>query len=264
MQNRNKHIKVFANKNSFLETGCYSDIGDREKQEDAYCVSFINGILLATVCDGMGGYHGGEYASIAAADCLHRKFESSPETEASFFLKSLNDMDTEVSSLKNSDNKPLHGGTTIVSAIISENTISWFSVGDSRLYILRDNEMIQVTRDHNYGESIANQTDCNSKSGTDKKNIRMDALTSYVGIGGIKLYDISEKPFCLKNNDIIVLMSDGLYKSMDVSRIISFQNADVSEMIDFIEKTIETEIRKKRDNTTFIIIKYRESMEENI
>lgn len=41
-------------------------------------------------------------------------------------------------------------GTTLVAVIAENNRLYWASVGDSRIYILRGRDMIQVTRDHNY------------------------------------------------------------------------------------------------------------------
>jgi len=263
MYNRNVQIRIFENDVSFLETGCYSDIGDRAKQEDAYCVSFVKGIFLATVCDGMGGYFGGEYASKAAVNFLHTKFEKQPEADSSFFINSLTDIDSEVKSLKTSDEHLVKGGTTIVSVLIDGDRINWFSVGDSRLYIIRNHEMIQVTKDHNYGERLIELMKQNKikQSQIDMKNVRHDALTSYVGMGGIKIFDISLSDFHLENDDVIILMSDGLYKSIDVNRISLFQNAEVNEMINSILRIIETDNTGKRDNTTFILIKYHNRME---
>lgn len=243
---------------SILETGWYSDIGNRETQQDSCRISFHHGVLLTTVCDGMGGFQGGELASSTAVNHLHTRFESTEASDAEFYLNILDELDAQVFFLKDDTNRRLKAGTTIVSVIIDGNKMSWLSVGDSRIYIVRDNEMIQATRDHNYREML---NELLSKGSITKKQYEAEskkytALTSYVGMGGIKLFDISTKSFGLKDGDLILLTSDGLYNAVQVEKITEVSGEKISEIIDFLSKALELESEKSKDNITFIVIKY--------
>ena len=132
--------------------GVASIIGTREYQQDyVYCCSCDNG-LLGVVCDGMGGLDGGELASSTAAEALGEAFAGRdirlPVPE---FLKEqavrIND---QVLALTGKNGKPLRAGTTMVTVVADGGKLYWLSIGDSRIYIIRGEEMSQVNREHNY------------------------------------------------------------------------------------------------------------------
>ena len=186
------NIENYMSDDSILETGWYSDIGNRENQQDSCMISFHHGVLLTTVCDGMGGFEGGELASSIAVNHLHTRFENTNASDAEFYLNILDELDAQVFFLKDKSNRRIKAGTTIVSVIIDGNKMSWLSVGDSRIYIVRDNEMIQATRDHNYKEMLNGLLSRGTitRQQYEAESEKYTALTSYVGMGGIKLFDI--------------------------------------------------------------------------
>lgn len=241
-----------------FEIGWYSDIGDRPTQEDSYYISTHDGVLLTSVCDGMGGHRGGAIASRTAIGYLHAAFQAAPYRDAEMYERLLDELDAKVYYLKDEEGNPLSAGTTIVSVIIDGNQLSWLSIGDSRLYLIRENQIVQVTRDHNYLEALRDLLQ-NGKITQEQflaEREKHAALTSYLGIGGVHQYDISAKPFCLNNGDLLVLATDGMYHSVDMQAFLPLCRAELPFMMQQLDAAIRADMQIIRDNATFIVIRY--------
>lgn len=208
-----------------------SVIGSRAYQQD--CAATFEGNIpedeiakkgfLAVVCDGMGGMQGGERASRLCAEFLMQSYYGPEEfaSPAAFYAAQIPKADAAVSALRNDDGEPLGGGTTLVAAIVKDNRAYCASVGDSRIYLFREGELIQLTRDHNYllrlTEMVQNRKISMEAALQDPQR---EALISYIGMGtGPDIVDIDAKGFPLERGDLLLLCSDGLYKAMSQEEI---------------------------------------------
>ena len=241
-----------------------SDIGGREEQQDcvyAYADPFD---ALAIVCDGMGGTENGGRASRIAVDSMRELFEEFkaqyPRGDTVQFLgQAMVTLDARVSQELGKQK----GGTTAVAAILQDGKLYWFSVGDSRLYIFRNGELVQATRDHNYLLCLNEQL----QRGEITQEVflreleRGEALISFMGVGGLPVYDLTNAPLNLKEGDILLLTTDGLYKAIPqglIQHILRGGNP-LSEKADKLMTQIA--VLKKTivlDNTTFALIKINE------
>ena len=151
-------------------------------------------------------------------------------------------------------------GTTLVSATVTGDNLDWLSIGDSRLYILRDNSSIQLTRDHtlkNYLEKNKDNAEIMASLG-EIDELKMEALTSYVGMGGITFYDINTKKCKLKSNDYILVTTDGLYKGVpddEICRIVYSSN-DLQKVASELLRVSQLNSGGNQDNTTFVLVRY--------
>ncbi|MCH8892424.1 MAG: serine/threonine-protein phosphatase [Chloroflexi bacterium] len=146
-----------------------TDIGQvRPQNEDNFLTDPKLGLYV--VCDGMGGHAAGEVASKMAVDMFHKEIIKEQDLITRYLkgeegvnkLDVLNMMSlaathasTEVhaESLKNSEWAGM--GTTMVSVLIAGNEAFILNVGDSRVYMLRNNSLEQLTTDHNvYNELV--------------------------------------------------------------------------------------------------------------
>jgi len=130
-----------------LQAFAKSDIGRvRESNEDSFlCLS-----PLFVVADGMGGHVAGEIASKMATDIIKRCIIKNEylKDPALALAEAVGDANTEVYRLSQENDQYAGMGTTVTAAYFDDNKIYWCHVGDSRIYLIRDNQLTQITPDH--------------------------------------------------------------------------------------------------------------------
>lgn len=243
--------------------GCRKEQQDAIKTDDFYTYA-ENGKIISVLCDGMGGLTGGEKASALCTSIVHNTFHSDEEyvSVPEFYRTVIARADGAVSDLKNPLGKPLGAGTTLVSVVIDRDKLYWASVGDSRIYIIRDNEILCITKDHNFlmllNERVKKgditQEEANS-------NPKKEALVSFIGMGGVRYIDMNNRGFRLKNEDYIVLCSDGLYRSMtqeEIKSIVCSFSQDTQQAAEMLTGVALSKNLKNQDNTSVVIIKYKD------
>lgn len=235
-----------------------TDIGTRDEQQDAVETYAERGVLAAVVCDGMGGMNGGSLASRSASREMIEIIKNRDNSEKipELFLRSVDILDEKVFSITDSDGERMNAGTTIVSVFIKKNRLYWMSVGDSRLYICRGNDMLQATRDHNYFLSLNSQND--GFEPLEEELEKGAALISFIGMGGVEVMDISANPFELQGGDKLLLTTDGLFKALSDNQIFRILSDFAKEEIAIVaDKILEEAINAApdmRDNISFVLI----------
>lgn len=109
--------------------------------------------VLAIVCDGMGGHRAGEIASLVVEEYVTSSFKAMPAFDSEEEIKTwlLDTIITadEIVKKMAEGNRELEGmGTTIAMAVVWEDYAYIAHVGDSRVYLVDDDKLYQVTRDH--------------------------------------------------------------------------------------------------------------------
>lgn len=197
-----------------------TDVGKvRANNEDAYYFPMKRGNSpeLYIVADGMGGHFGGEIASEIAVNEVSSYINSnlSPDSDDQ---KVKGIIESAIISANNkilsyaSENNVLSGmGTTITMALFHNGSLYIGHVGDSRAYRIRDNNIEQLTRDHSLVWQMAEEGRITMEEAESHplKNI----ITKALGADERIEPDIME--FDLKDNDIIILCSDGLTTMLD-------------------------------------------------
>jgi len=229
-------------------------LGKRKEQQD-YKIVYENGNkLLLVVCDGIGGLEKGAEASRLAAETLKALYVLNNTPLPMFFRSVADTVNEKVRMLNVSGGSKATAGTTMVSVIIEDDKLYWWSIGDSRIYLFRDGEMIQVTQDDNYENKL--------KRLLKEKEISQEiyneeikkgaALISFLGKSEITSINTSKIGFDLRVGDKILMTSDGLYKSMPEERIkdIILSGCSVMDAATILENLVKD---IAGDNTTFII-----------
>lgn len=249
-----------------IESGIGSILGTREYQQDFAYLYTNEQEALGILCDGMGGLEGGEQASRTAAKTLADAFlKQRPEDGIpEFFMDAARQMDQKVVKLTGEGKTFLKAGTTVVSALIRCGKLYFMSVGDSKLYLIRENKIQSLTKEHNYRLQMTEQRDAGIITPAkfeEEKNSRMaEALISYIGMNGITRADINSQPIPLRDGDIVLLCSDGLYKCMNETQIwamIRDNDFDMKIAADRILKMSTECSHRNQDNTTVILMKYK-------
>ena len=242
--------------------------GDRKSQQDSFLLNHLpdRPMLIASVCDGMGGLTGGEKASAAVTEVLSTAFRKNPPDSSAAFGEWIQDVlvsaDEEVFSLTDESENPLHAGSTCVIVLSDENCFLWGCVGDSRIMLLRSGTLYTLTRMHNLFLHLnemfqAGQIDAEEYQ---KQATQGEALISYLGIGNLSLIDLSANLIHWQEDDILILCSDGLYKTLDNEQILAIIEESGGNM-EIAASRLCTESHRlsksgKQDNTTVILLQH--------
>lgn len=252
-----------SEENEVLSLSIISSIGDREEQQDSYGYMLKAREGLIVICDGMGGHRGGKIASKCAVEKFLTNYDVGKDKE--YLIECAKASDLDISEIADDNGEILKAGSTLVSVIIRENKLIWCSVGDSRAYLIRNGELVQLTQDHNYHTVLVEKRNAGIITeeeffSEDKKG---EALISYLGMGKLELIDYSETSFELIKDDRIILMSDGLYKLVSDEEIERLLN-NFGNVVDAMW-ALEQKARKNaknygvsRDNMTIALIKIKQ------
>lgn len=128
-----------------IRAGAASDIGPvRSNNEDTLLVS--DG--LWAVADGVGGHRGGDVASAMAIRVLRERFPTSEPSKRSL-VAAVQAANRGIFDAAAEDENLLGMGTTLVAvAVVDGGQLAYANVGDSRIYVLEDGALRQVTADH--------------------------------------------------------------------------------------------------------------------
>lgn len=254
-----------------LETMVQSATGNRAYQQDAVYVSDSKILaankktrVMALVCDGMGGMADGGKASRTAIDMMTNGFkqiEKLPSVNIpEFFRSGIYAIDKAIHSFPKENGKG--SGTTMVACIAEDNHLYWASVGDSRIYIIRGNDMQQVTRDHNYWLRLQEMVASGQMTMEEARSKKQkEALISFLGIGNVSLMDINTTPFEMQLGDVIMLCSDGITKTLNDDHIKKIITADAVKPEIKAKALVEAAIHANshsQDNTSVALIYYHE------
>ena len=209
-----------------ITIGAASDVGQvREHNEDHFLVGDLDtgkvvevgetwfaetdrGPLLV-VCDGMGGVVGGEVASDLAAKAIWREMKGTsgtndPEVFARLLRRATRVANHDVHAMSRREPGLRGMGTTVSAAGIAGDRLVVATVGDSRVYVLRAGEIVQVTRDQSLSSALL-------AAGHDPEQAERagSAILQALGVGDDVEPSLS---ICeLRRGDRVLLCSDGLH-----------------------------------------------------
>lgn len=242
-----------------ISIGEVHNIGKRDSQQDSKGTLMLRNGIFAVVADGMGGLSNGDKVSrqIVSDMLSYAESLSSMTADNALFRmtaaanSSVNDM------LGKSGGKPV-SGSTMVAAFISGGFFHWVSVGDSRVYLYRGGSLIQLNREHNYASDLIIKAINGSVPFSEiNTHPRKNGLTSFIGMGNLAHVDGSFRPIKLQPNDVLLLMSDGIFNTLNENEmsLILGRSANAQEAAAEFERYILSYQRPQQDNFTAIIIK---------
>lgn len=198
---------------------------NRKKNEDSvFPAKSGSGDLpfKAAVCDGLGGHVNGDIASKIAVKEMG--------TDSSNLVDTITSANLKILEYQNENNKSNGMGTTMTAVNIDKNGLMEIGhIGDTRCYVLSDRKLIQLTQDHNVPGF---------------QNILEKAL------GSNEKIEVEHQDFQLKNGDVVLLCSDGLYNEFSDE----YLKKKLQEGISADTLVGEVLIQKPKDNVSAVVI----------
>lgn len=242
---------------AITDTGCA-----RDHNEDA--VRFVrpaeNHIrkkmgCLAIVADGMGGHASGEIASALAIDTISETYYEIVKDP----IKALESASLKANNLiwqtAANDIKLKGMGTTCTAVAIIENQLNILHIGDSRAYLYKNGEVIQLSEDHTYVQELIKS----GKITPDEARNHPDnnILTKSLGTANNRKCDVFLSQYTLEPSDKLLLCSDGLYEYFseeELSQYLSRQ--DLKEIAEELKEVVLEQ--GAHDNFSILLVESRE------
>jgi len=225
----------------------------RSGNEDFHLMQLDRGIFI--VADGMGGHAAGE---VASEMCVHiiaeemGSFRGLPDADvAARLFKAVQSANGAIYRRTTVEKDKRGMGTTATAMILFPKRYLIAQVGDSRAYILRDGEFVQVTKDHSY---VQEQVDAGLLTAEQARtHPYANVITRCVGSNEEVIPDIYFGN--LEAGDVVLLASDGLTGMLEDDQIAKVM-ANGGEPRQWIEKLIaDANRRGGLDNITAIIVR---------
>lgn len=207
---------------------------------------------LFLVADGMGGHKAGDYASRYTVEnlviYLNRLCKGTVVSQLKEGIEHVNKGLYEQSLSR----EELNGtGCTLVAAVIEGNTLYVANVGDSRLYLIHNRRIRQITRDHSYVEEMVAMGQM--KRGSYDYNRRKNLITRAMGIGNYVEPDFFEEE--LEEGDYILLCSDGLSNMVEDDLICAIVSGEGSLKEKAARLINEANYQGGTDNIAVVLIR---------
>ncbi|NPU93442.1 MAG: serine/threonine-protein phosphatase [Gammaproteobacteria bacterium] len=216
-------------------TVAFSQKGNKSEVNEDACLSFPH-LGLFVVADGVGGGPSGDLASRMVVNTVYETFRDGAVSENAVVQSMCKANDRIHRTAQEQNLKGM--ASTVVAGWQFGSRLICFNVGDSRLYRLRDGEMVQLSRDHTRQIQKA-------------PNVLKQVVTNAVGIKPNLQVDVSHHD-CQKG-DLLLLMTDGISDLLDTESMMNI----VSSPLPLAEKAralvAESEQRGGQDDKTIIL-----------
>lgn len=253
-----------------FDTASATSKGGRDYQEDAIISDFTAGaeISIAVLADGMGGQAAGDLASKIVVTEVFRELTFKRDAIVAGKADVPNVLEEAAEAANDYLSKlvrqyPEHRGmgATLLSLLVQGNALSWVSIGDSPLFLFRDNQLSQLNEDHSFGAHISYLVKTGAISEEEGQNHPdKNILTSVLSGDQIPLLDCPKTPFVLNAGDIVLVASDGLqFLSNDqIARILRDRPlCNSADLADALMSELEALNDPDLDNVTLLAIQVR-------
>ena len=226
--------------------------GGRELNEDRMGYCYTREAALLVLADGMGGHPDGEVAAQMALQVVSTYFQQQAkpalEDPKRFLEEALLHAHRQILRYASSKGMMDTPRTTLVVAVLQDGRACWAHCGDSRLYWVRGERLMERTRDHSYSEMrhVAGLA----------SNANRNVLFTCLGSPSKPIFDVSE-PRYLEQGDQLMLCSDGLWGAVPDAEIVNLMNAkSVAHLVPMLVDTALKRAGDGSDNVTVLALEW--------
>jgi len=266
---------VIPSKQPHLDTASITDPGSKGRlNEDSFEIAAFTlsedddtPVLLAIIADGIGGHKAGEIASKIAVDTIISSVAESDGTDPLWILKSaLLEANHSITNEGKNDDSRNGMGSTVACALVIDTALYIATLGDSRLYLLRDNVIQQLNIDHTWVQEALEVGVINSEEA--RSHPRRHLIRSYLGSSDpihpdLRLYMNSEENqeqakanqgLPLVPGDQVLICTDGLTDLVTDEEILEILIGEKSKD-DQLQKLVDlANARGGHDNITAVVL----------
>ena len=239
-----------------MEVYFQSDIGKRRKSNQDYTATFTNqkNQLLALLADGLGGHQAGDIASRQAVEEIGIAWEATmiddSEKAVQWFLQHIQQTNQRIFE-KGQSQPTLSGmGTTLEVVTLLDNHLALAHVGDSRIYLFREQRLIALTEDHSLVNALLKSGEITQEMA--ENHPRKNIITRSLGMPGSLEVDVAIHK--IEDHDQLLLCSDGLTNMVSEPKITQIL-LEAASLQDASQRLIEEANAKGGlDNITVLLI----------
>ena len=194
----------------------------RKENQDAYTIETVEPYTVCVVCDGMGGTKGGQVASSIAVHTFEQALSEllkpdmtaqQLEQTASYCAAQANLAIRKVAA-DDADYEDM--GTTLVAAIARDDMAMVCNIGDSRAYLITQDGIRQVTRDHSLVEKLVESGNLTPEEA--KRHPQRNFITR--ALGPDETVQMDGFPVTWNKGEFLLLCSDGLVNTVSDQEIL--------------------------------------------
>ena len=202
------------------ETATTTRLGDRDCNQDRCAVVQREDAILLLLADGMGGHPRGELAAQVFIDSLAAQFDDTPlpiDDPQRFLGQAFARAHADIIAAGDREQPPARPLTTGVACLLQDGHAWWAHAGDSRLYLIRNGELLARTRDHSMVEELIQGGEVleSERAQHPWRNIVTRALGGKPEPPAIT----HAEPVRAIPGDVILLCSDGLWAAVPEERL---------------------------------------------
>ena len=239
-----------------MEVYFQSDIGKRRKSNQDYTATFTNqkNQLLALLADGLGGHQAGDIASRQAVEEIGIAWEATTiddsEKAVQWFLQHIQQTNQRIFE-KGQSQPTLSGmGTTLEVVTLLDNHLALAHVGDSRIYLFREQRLIALTEDHSLVNALLKSGEITQEMA--QNHPRKNIITRSLGMPGSLEVDVAIHK--IQDHDQLLLCSDGLTNMVSEPKIAQIL-LEAASLQDASQRLIdEANAKGGLDNITVLLI----------
>lgn len=210
---------------------------------------------LAIIADGIGSLPNSEKCSEIICkvfvDCFKNR---NINNYSKWFKETLQECHCKIVEYSKQNLNNQNIGSTIAVAIVKDDKLSFFHIGDTRIYLIRGHKVKQLTQDHNYKTFLLRKKASNKELVASM--YKWKALTNFIDVMNPKMAIFEANSLTLKKGDFVWLSSDGCYDYVDgksLKKILSDPKTSLAQKTALLNSLALS--NGSNDNLSNIIIK---------
>ena len=228
----------------------------RKSNQDSYAAGELpNGVAWAVVCDGMGGSAGGNIASSTAVKMISEQITSgyregmSTLSIENILVTAITNANISIFDMSRANEELKGMGTTVVATIIANNVVYIAHAGDSRAYLVSEDGIKQITKDHSVVQAMVETGELTPEQA--KIHPRKNLITRALGVNEDIKIDFCEQVF--SNDNVLLMCTDGLTNYVEADDIYNITSS--GKYYEFADKLVELANNNGGgDNITVVVV----------